>query len=51
MNDLRNNTSLLKYSLINPILKKPKLDQTELSNYRPISQLPLLTKILENLIY
>ena len=28
---------LLKLSLITPLLKKPKLDKTELSDYRPIS--------------
>ena len=28
---------LLKLSLITPLIKKPKLDKTELSNYRPIS--------------
>ena len=42
---------LLKLSLITPLLKKPKLDKTELSNYRPISQLPLLSKILEKIVY
>ena len=42
---------LLKLSLITPLLKKRKLDKTELSNYRPISQIPLLAKILENIVY
>ena len=42
---------LLKLSLITSLLKKPKLDKTELSNYRPISQLPLLAKILEKIVY
>ena len=42
---------LLKLSLIIPLLNKPKLDKTELSNYRPISQLPLLAKILEKIVY
>ena len=28
---------LIKLSLITPLLKKPKLDKTELSNYSPIS--------------
>ena len=41
---------LLKLSLITPLLKKHKLDKTELSNYRPISQIPLLAKILENIV-
>ena len=42
---------LLKLSLITPLLKKPKLDKTKLSNYRPISQIPLLAKILEKVVY
>ena len=42
---------LLKLSLITPLLKKPKLDKTELSNYKPISQIPLLAKILEKIVY
>ena len=42
---------LLKLSLIASLLKKPKLDKTELSNYRHISQIPLLTKILEKIVY
>ena len=42
---------LLKLSLITPLLKKPKLDKTELSNYRPISQLHLLAKILEKIVH
>ena len=31
--------------------KKPKLNSSEFSNYRPISQLPLLTNILEKTVY
>ena len=42
---------LLKLSLITPLLKKPKLNKTELSNYRPISQIPLPAKILEKVVY
>ena len=42
---------LLKLSLITPLLKKLKLDKTELSNYWHISQLPLLAKILEKIVY
>ena len=40
----------LKYAIINPYLKKPDLDVEVLSNYRPVSQLPLLSKILEKIV-
>ena len=42
---------LLKLSLITPLIKKPKLDKTELSNYRHISHLALLSKILEKIVH
>lgn len=32
-----------------PIIKKPSLDVNELSNYRPISNLPFMSKLLERL--
>ena len=35
----------LKESIISPLLKKPTLDKEELSNYRPISNLSLTSKI------
>jgi len=34
-------------NLSSPLLKKPTLDKDELSNYRPISNLSLLAKIIE----
>ena len=37
----------MKSSVITPIYKKKQLDVNDLSSYRPISQLPLTTKILE----
>ena len=40
----------LKESVISPLLKKPTLDKDELSNYRPISNLSLLSKITERVI-
>jgi len=36
-----------KESVISPLLKKPTLDKEELSNYRPISNLSLVSKIIE----
>ena len=43
----------LKHAVVQPLLKKKKmgLDPTVLANYRPISKLPFLSKILENIAY
>ena len=43
-------TNTLKESVISPLLKKPTLDKDELSNYRPISNLSLLSKIIERVV-
>ncbi len=37
-----------KLSVIKPLIKKPQLDPKDLINYRPILNLPFLSKILEN---
>ncbi len=37
----------LKHAVVQPLLKKPNLDQEVLSNFRPISKLPFLVKVLE----
>ena len=42
--------SIFKQAIITPILKKPSLDPDSLLNYRPISQLPLVSKILERVV-
>ena len=39
-----------KKALINPLLKKPGIDSEELSNFRPVSNLPFLSKILEKVV-
>ena len=39
--------SKLKVALVTPLIKKPTLDPDLLKNYRPISNLPFLHKILE----
>ena len=44
----RNHT--LKECVIPPLLKKPTLNKDELSNYRPISNLSLLSKITERVV-
>ena len=39
-----------KHAQVTPILKKPGLDGTEPANYRPISNLNVISKILERLV-
>ena len=41
---------IIKESVISPLLKKPTLDKEQLSNYRPISNLSLLSKIIERVV-
>ncbi|XP_075963092.1 uncharacterized protein LOC142966290 [Anarhichas minor] len=40
----------LKLAAVTPILKKPGLDPDTMSNFRPISNLPFLSKILERIV-
>ena len=39
-----------KAAIIRPLLKKPGLDKEILKNYRPVSNLPFLSKILEKVV-
>ncbi len=39
-----------KMAVIKPLIKKPQLDPGELANYRPISNLPFMSKILEKVV-
>uniref|UniRef100_A0A3P9LSI1 Reverse transcriptase domain-containing protein n=1 Tax=Oryzias latipes TaxID=8090 RepID=A0A3P9LSI1_ORYLA len=39
-----------KKAVIRPLLKKPELDPSSLSSYRPISNLPFISKILEKVV-
>ncbi len=41
----------LKTAVVKPLLKKRNLDNTMLSNYRPISNLPLIGKIIEKVVF
>jgi exonuclease III len=43
--------SSLKSAMIRPGLKKPTLDSDELKNYRPISNLTYLSKIIEKVVH
>ncbi len=39
--------SALKVALVTPLLKKPSLDVEELKNFRPVSNLPFVGKVIE----
>ena len=39
-----------KEALVKPLIKKPNLNPNELKNYRPVSNLPFLSKILEKIV-
>mgnify|MGYP000427493419 CR=1 FL=1 len=39
----------MKHALVKPLIKKPSLDHNDLKNYRPVSNLSLLSKVLERL--
>ena len=40
----------LKTAVVKPLLKKPSLDKNLLKNYRPVSNLPFLSKVLEKVV-
>ena len=43
--------SHFKDSLVIPLLKKPSLDCNNLKNYRPVSNLSFISKVLERIVY
>ena len=40
----------LKKAIVRPLLKKHNLDQNNLSNYRPVSNIPFMSKLLEKVV-
>ena len=42
---------ILKTAVVRPLLKKPSLEPNDLKNYRPISNLPFLSKLVEELVF
>lgn len=40
-----------KQAQVTPLLKKPSLDPTQVENYRPVSLLPFLSKIIERTVF
>lgn len=43
-------SSVIQVSVVCPLLKKPTLDSEVLDIYRPISNIPFLPKVLENMV-
>lgn len=43
--------SCFKHAVIHPVLKKPTLDPQVLANYRPISKLSFISKVLEKVVF
>ena len=41
----------LKHAIITPIIKNHSADANDLKNYRPVSSLPFISKVLEKSIY
>ena len=41
----------LKNGFVTPIIKKPSLNKNDFKNYRPVTNLSFLSKILENVVY
>lgn len=39
-----------RHAIIRPLLKKPSLDQKQLKNYRPVANLPFLSKLIERVV-
>lgn len=42
--------AVFKKAVVTPLLKKPKLDRNELINYRPVSNLNFISKVLERIV-
>jgi hypothetical protein len=40
----------LQTAIVRPLIKKSNLDIDDLSNYRPVSNIPYLGKIIENAV-
>ena len=39
-----------KHAVVTPLIKKPSLSPNELKNYRPVSNLPFISKLLEKVV-
>uniref|UniRef100_A0A3B3I0M8 Reverse transcriptase domain-containing protein n=1 Tax=Oryzias latipes TaxID=8090 RepID=A0A3B3I0M8_ORYLA len=43
--------AVFKHATVQPVLKKPSLDSAVLANFRPISKMPYISKLLEKVVY
>ena len=41
---------MLKGAMVQPLLKKPQLDTEDLNNYRPVSNLTYISKVIERVV-
>ena len=39
-----------KEAMVLPLLKKPHLNSQDLNNYRPVSNLPFVSKVIEHVV-
>ena len=39
-----------KQAVVTPLLKKPGLDTNDLKHFRPVSNLPFISKVLEKIV-
>ena len=44
-------TTTWKHTIVTPLLKKAGLDESVPTNYRPVSNLPFLSKVLERIVH
>lgn len=40
----------MKSAIVKPLFKKPQLDPNDLKNYRPVSNLPFVSKVIERVV-
>ena len=43
--------AVFKMAVVKPLLKKTNLDHNIFNNYRPVSNLPFLSKVLEKVVF
>ena len=43
-------STAFKQETVRPLLKKPRLDMNNLKNYRPVSNSPFVSKIIEKVV-